>query len=52
MLIKDKYYCIKNLSKEDTQNVKSISDEIKKIKLEIKKTEDSCISIDNWIYEI
>ena len=52
ILIKDKYYCIKNLSKEDTQNVKNISDEIKKIKLEIKKTEDSCISIDNWIYEI
>tara|TARA_Y100001980_G_C14401422_1_gene197577 strand:- start:30 stop:683 length:654 start_codon:yes stop_codon:yes gene_type:complete len=50
--IKDKYFLIVNLAEDDTKMVKEITTKINKIKLEIKKTEDSCISLDNWINEI
>jgi hypothetical protein len=49
--IKDKYFLIIDLSQEDTKIVKNITTKINIIKLEIKKTEDSCITLDNWINE-
>ena len=36
----------------DTNSVKEITLEINKIKEEIKKAEDSCLSLDNWICEV
>jgi hypothetical protein len=43
---------IVDISKEATNSMKSITAEINLLKIEIKKTEDSCISIDNWICEV
>lgn len=50
--IKNKYFMIVDISKEATNSMKSITAEINLLKIEIKKTEDSCISIDNWICEV
>ena len=49
--IKNIYYSIINDSKIATNSMKDITTEINIIKLEIKKTEDACLSIDNWICE-
>lgn len=50
--IKNNYELIKTHSKEATNSVKEITLEINKIKEEIKKAEDSCLSLDNWICEV
>jgi hypothetical protein len=49
--IKEKYILIKEDSKETTIQFKTITSQINKIKEEIKKTENSCISLDNWVNE-
>ena len=49
--IKEKYATITNDSKEATNLFKEYTSQINKIKEEIKKTEDACISLDNWICE-
>ena len=49
---KTKYYSIHNISKDATIQMREKTQEINKIKLEIKKIEDSVISLDNWICEI
>ena len=50
--IKNNYELIKTNSKEATNSVKEITLEISKIKEVIKKAEDSCLSLDNWICEV
>ena len=49
--IKEKYCSIKQESKEVTIQFKTITSQINKIKDEVKKTEESCISLDNWVNE-
>ena len=49
--IKEKYVLIKEDSKDTTIQFKTITSQINKIKEEIKKTENSCISLDNWVNE-
>ena len=49
--IKEKYILIKEESKETTIQFKTITTQINKIKEEIKKTEDSCLSLNNWVNE-
>ena len=49
--IKNIYYSFINDSKTAINSMKDISTEINIIKLEIKNTEDACLSIDNWICE-
>lgn len=50
--IKTKYCSIQTISKEATNRMKEKTQEINKIKDEIKKIEESCISLDNWICEL
>ena len=50
--IKTKYCSIQTISKEATNRMKEKTQEINKIKDEIKKIEESCISLDNWICEM
>jgi hypothetical protein len=50
--IKNNYELIKTNSKEATNSVKEITLEISKIKEVIKKAEESCLSLDNWICEV
>lgn len=50
--IKNNYELIKTNSKEATNSVKEITLEINKIKEEIKRAEDACLSLDNWICEV
>jgi hypothetical protein len=50
--IKNNYELIKTNSKEATNSVKEITLEISKIKEVIKKAEDACLSLDNWICEV
>lgn len=50
--IKDKYYTISTISKQSTDLMKQQTSEINQLKLEVKKIEESSISIDNWINEL
>lgn len=50
--IKNNYYSISTISKQSTDSLKQQTSEINIIKQEIKKIEDSSISIDNWIDEV
>ena len=50
--IKTKYYTIYTISKDATNKMKEKTQEINRIKEEIKKIEDACISLDNWICEL
>lgn len=49
--IKEKYISISKESKEVTIQFKNITSQINKIKEDIKKTENSCITLDNWVNE-
>ena len=49
--VQEKYKSITFESKEVTINFKNLTTQINSIKNEIKKTEDACISLDNWIAE-
>ena len=50
--IKNNYYTIISTSKTGANLIKDIKTEINSIKLNIKKTEQSCISLDSWINEV
>lgn len=50
--IKNNYNNIKKLENEKQSSFKDINNEINKIKVEIIKTEQASISVDNWINEI
>lgn len=50
--IKNNYYSISTTSKHSTDLMKQQTSEINQLKQEIKKIEDSCISLDNWIDEV
>ena len=50
--IKNIYFSLINHSKTATNSIKDITTEINIIKLEIKKTEDACLSLDKWICEV
>ena len=50
--IKTNYCSIQSISKNATIKMKEKTQEINKIKEEIKKIEESCISLDNWICEM
>ena len=50
--IKNNYNNIKKLENEKQSSFKDINSEINKIKVEIIKTEQASISVDNWINEI
>ena len=50
--VKTYYDKITKISKESTDEMRTQSQEINMIKLEIKNLEDSTISLDNWISEI
>ena len=47
--IKEKYTTLTQNTKISTTNFQEITSQINNIKTEIKKTEDACISLDNWI---
>jgi predicted nucleic acid-binding Zn-ribbon protein len=50
--IKNSYNSIRSLENEKQSSFKDINNEINKIKVEIIKTEQASISVDNWINEI
>lgn len=50
--IKNIYFSLINHSKTATNSIKDITTEINIVKLEIKKTEDACLSLDKWICEV
>lgn len=50
--VKNNYNNIKKLENEKQSSFKDINNEINKIKVEIIKTEQASISVDNWINEI
>tara|TARA_E500000178_G_scaffold334286_2_gene370034 strand:+ start:60 stop:704 length:645 start_codon:yes stop_codon:yes gene_type:complete len=50
--VKNNYNSIKKLENEKQSSFKDINNEINKIKVEIIKTEQASISVDNWINEI
>ena len=52
LTIKNKYKQIKNEIYYLNNNNTALSCQIIKIKEEIKKAEDSCLSLDNWICEV
>ncbi len=49
--IKEKYLFIKQLSKNSTTKFQELTLHINNIENQIKKTEDTCISLDNWIHK-
>lgn len=49
--IKNKYYSILEDRKNTINSLKEITSSITIIKTEVKKTEESCFSIENWINE-
>jgi septal ring factor EnvC (AmiA/AmiB activator) len=49
--IKEKYTTISENTKKSTNNFQELTTQINNIKNEIKKTEESCLSLDNWINE-
>ena len=50
-IIKNKFYLISEDTKNTINNLKEITSSITIIKTEVKKTEESCFSIENWINE-
>lgn len=52
MKIKKLYYDTLNKTQITSELLKTITQEISEIKANIKKTEDSCLSLDNWIHEV
>ena len=49
--IREKYTTISENTKKSTNNFQELTTQINIIKNEIKKTEESCLSLDNWINE-
>ena len=49
--IKNKFYLISEDTKNTINSLKEITSSITIIKTEVKKTEESCFSIENWINE-
>lgn len=49
--VKNKYYLLVEDTKNTINNLKEITSSITIIKTEVKKTEESCFSIENWINE-
>ena len=43
---------INSIEKKGKDNILDITNKIKELKKEIKKAEEACLSLDNWIYEI
>lgn len=43
---------INSIEKTGKQSMLDVADEIKDLNVEIKKAEEACLSLDNWIYEI
>ena len=43
---------INSIEKTGKQSMLDIADEIKDLNIEIKKAEEACLSLNNWIYEI
>jgi len=51
LIIKNKFYLITEDTKNTINSLKEITSSITIIKTEVKKTEESCFSIENWINE-
>jgi len=49
--VKNKFYLVSEDTKNTINNLKEITSSITIIKTEVKKTEESCFSIENWINE-
>lgn len=43
---------INSIEKKGKDNILDITNKIKELNKEIKKAEEACLSLDNWIYEI
>ena len=49
--VKNKYYLLVEDTKNTINGLKEITSSITILKTEVKKTEESCFSIENWINE-